>query len=102
MKRTLFIASLLFAISGMCQTTDPILRIDGEMHTAIARRISTDKAGKFILSCSEDKTARLWDASNGKLLKVYRIPIDKNNEGKIYSCSISPDGTRAALGGWTA
>ncbi len=71
------------------------------MHTAISRRISVDRAAKYILSSSEDKTARLWDAATGQLLRIFRVPIDKNNEGQMYSCAISPDGTLAALGGWT-
>jgi WD40 repeat protein len=100
-RQTLLLLSLIQAAILTAQPTEPMLRIENEMHTAITRRISTDRAGKYILTASEDKTARLWDASNGQLLKIYRIPIAKNNEGKIYSCALYPDGSKAVLGGWT-
>jgi len=92
---------LLSATLVQAQPTEPILRIENEMHTAITRRISVDRAGKYILTASEDKTSRLWDAATGQLLKIYRVPIDKNNEGKIYSCVLFPDASKAVLGGWT-
>ena len=71
------------------------------MHISNARRISTDATGKYLLTCSKDKTARLWEASTGKVLNTFRIPVGGTSEGKIYACSLSPDGKIAALGGWT-
>ena len=71
------------------------------MHTATGRRISTDAESKYLLTCSDDKTARLWDAITGTLLNTFRIPVGGTNEGKIYACALSPDGKIAALAGWT-
>ena len=98
-----FITLLLvgFILTAFSQPTVPILRIETGMHIAKSNRISTDAAGKYLLTCSNDKTARLWDASTGTLLKIFRIPIGGTNEGKIYACSLSPDGKIAALGGYT-
>ncbi len=93
---------LLTTVLAMAQPTEPILRVENEMHTAITRRVSVDKAGKYILTASEDKTARLWDAATGQLLKIYRIPINKDNDGKIFACALYPDASRAVVGGWTA
>jgi WD40 repeat protein len=92
---------LLIAIYARAQPAVPILRLENGMHTAKSSRIATDAAGKYLLTCSDDKTARLWDASTGKLLHTYRIPIGGIDEGKIYSCALSPDGRYAVLGGWT-
>lgn len=83
------------------QPAAPILRIETGMHTAIGRRIATDAMGKFILTCSDDKTARFWDAADGKLLHTFRIPVGDIREGKIYACSISPDAKIIALAGQT-
>lgn len=80
----------------------PYLRINTKMHTAPVRRISVDTAGKYLLSCSPDKTAILWDAESGAYIKTFRIPIGDDNEGMLYSCAISPDGLYVALGGWTS
>jgi WD40 repeat protein len=83
------------------QPTTPILRLENGMHTVAAWRASVDKTGKYILTCSQDKTARLWDATNGQLLRIFRIPIGNTNEGKLYACALSPDGTLAAISGDT-
>lgn len=92
---------VVFTLTIYCQPTAPILQIETGMHTATSRRISTDAEGKHLLTCSDDKTARLWDASTGTLLNTFRIPIGSANEGKIFACSLSPDGKIAALGGYT-
>src|ERR1035437_5836924 len=88
-------------IALYAQRTQPILRIENGMHTAIAKRISADAEGKYLLTCSDDKTGRLWDAASGKLLNTFRIPIGNVDEGKMTACALSPDGKIAALSGWT-
>ena len=90
---------LLASIYSIAQTT-PQLMLETGMHTLVSRRIASDSEGKLLLTCSDDKTARLWGAANGNLLKTFRIPIT-NETGKLYACSISPDGKIIALGGET-
>jgi WD40 repeat protein len=81
------------------------------MHTAMIRRAATDAAGRVALTCSADKTARLWalpdltsEVSNPKaaLLRTFRIPIGSGDEGKLYACALSADGAVAAMAGWTS
>lgn len=102
MKKFLFTFLLL---SNYCllfaQTTEPMLTLNTEMHTANIGRISTDKLGKYILTCSKDKTAKLWDAQSGDLIRTFRPPIGQGNEGMLYACALSPDGKIAAVGGWS-
>lgn len=83
-------------------STEPTLRIETGMHTAIIRRISSDDANRFLVTASEDKTVRVWDATSQRLLRILRPPIGEGNEGKVYSVSMSPDGKTIACGGWTA
>src|SRR5438046_1356311 len=79
--------------------TAPILRIEAGMHTATIRRISADRAGRLVLTASDDKTARLWSAaphsdvekrgangttdatseSRATLLRVLRPPLGEGN-----------------------
>lgn len=69
---------------------DPILRIEPETHTSAIKRIAIDEQERFLVSVSSDKTARIWDAKTGKLLKVLRPTIGSGNEGELYSVAISP------------
>lgn len=80
---------------------EPFLSLNTEMHTAMSRYISTDRRNRYALTCSDDKTAKLWRLSDGQLLQTFRIPIGNGNEGKLYACALSPDGQTAAVGGWT-
>jgi len=80
---------------------EPILRIETGMHTAVIRHISVDRAGKFLVTASEDKTARVWELASGRLLRVLRVPAGDGNEGRLQSVAISPDGNTIAAGGWT-
>lgn len=65
-------------------------------------RISTDGRGRYLLTCSGDKTAKLWDITSGELLRTFRPPIGDGNEGKLFAGALSPDGRSVAVGGWTS
>ncbi len=80
----------------------PILRIETGMHTATINRLGVDAANRYLLTSSDDKTVRVWDAKTGTLLTVLRPPIGAGDEGKIYAAAISPDGRTVACGGWTS
>lgn len=47
--------------------------------------------GRRVLTCSWDKTARLWDAAEHRLL------VSISCDAGIYGCAVSPDGSLAAL-----
>lgn len=88
----------------------PILCIEAGMHTGLIDGVATDAAGRVALTCSHDKTARLWslpgpqgemEGFTSTLLRTLRIPIGEGSEGKLYCCALSPDGRIAALGGCT-
>ena len=82
-------------------TTEPLLRLETGMHTATIKRIATDAAGRWAVTASEDKTARVWEVATGRLLQVLRPRQDQEDEGKLYAVALSPDGAIVALGGWT-
>jgi WD40 repeat protein len=79
----------------------PFLTIEAGMHTAIIRRIAVDRAGNWVVTASEDKTARVWNLTSAKLERVLRVPVGPGDEGKLYAVALSPDGALVALGGFT-
>jgi len=82
-------------------TTWPLPRLETGMHTASITRTATDAAGRWAVTASEDKTARVWEVASGHQLAVLRPPQDVGDEGKLYAVALSPDGAVVAVGGWT-
>jgi WD40 repeat protein len=78
-----------------------LLRVCSSMHTGIIGRIASDRSGGYILSCSIDKTAKLWDAQSGELIRTFYPPSGDEREGSLYACALSADARIAAVSGWT-
>jgi dipeptidyl aminopeptidase/acylaminoacyl peptidase len=102
----LLAALSLVILSSLCAKAQnlyerPILIVDPDMHTANSKGAAADAAGRFLVTGSEDKTVRIWSASDGKLLRTIRMPAGPGNSGKIYAVAMSPDGNIVAAGGWT-
>lgn len=79
----------------------PQLRIEAGMHTAVVWRISADASGRYAVTASNDKTARVWDVATGRLLQVLRPPIASGTEGRLLATSMAPNGETVAVAGWT-
>lgn len=96
-------ALLLFILhpSSIILSQSPVLRIEMGMHTANIWRIATDAQGRFLVTASEDKTARVWELPSGRLLRVLRPPIGEGSKGKLLAVAISSDGNTIAAGGST-
>ena len=79
----------------------PLLRMENGMHTTAITGISTDARQRFVLTTSEDKTAKLWSVQDGQLLRTFRPQQGAGREGKLYAGALSPDGNIVAVAGWT-
>lgn len=109
-----FVVAVLFSRSigaiEQAETGEPQLRIDAGMHTAVIRRIAADKACSVLVTGSEDKSIRVWRRQGLSPASLILPPILRgrvsnsvipNNNGKIYSVAVAPDGTWIAAGGWS-
>lgn len=95
--------SLLIVRSAAANETEANfqIRIEPGMHTASIRSLAADPAGTFLVTASEDKTARVWSAASGEALAILRPPTGAGNEGNLYAVAVSPDGRSVVVGGWT-
>ncbi|MGA7383943.1 MAG: caspase family protein [Methylocella sp.] len=101
----LLLALALVMLSSFCAKAQnlyeqPVLVVDPDMHTALSFPAAVDAAGRFLATGSDDKTVRIWSASDGKLLRTIRMPAGPGHIGEIYAVAMSPDGNIVASGGW--
>jgi WD40 repeat protein len=61
-------------------------------HKDVVWTASFNQGGKLLLTASRDRTAALWDAHAGTLVREFR------HEQQVYSAAFSPDGTRIVTG----
>jgi len=59
--------------------------------------------GHRIVSVSDDKSLRIWNADSGRLLSIVHVPqaAERNVEGQLIALATSPDGRFAATAGYT-
>jgi WD40 repeat protein len=98
--------ALLFAVfanpAAKAQLSEqPVLIVETGMHTAPISAVAVDAAGRLAVTCSPDKTVRVWSLTDGKLLQTIRMPVGPGDIGKIYAVAMSPDGDLIAAGGGT-
>jgi hypothetical protein len=105
--RALGLAALMGAgcAAAAAQTADaeaPSLQLNLESHLSAIRRIAVDAAATTVVTTSDDKTARLWDAQSGKLLHVLRPAAGPGALGRLYGAAMHPTEPLVAVGGTSA
>lgn len=80
-------------------TSEPRLSIDAGFHSAPITALAADRDGRTVVTCSEDKTLRIWHVDSGEFVAgdVLRPPIGAGSEGSLSTCTISPDGSSVAM-----
>jgi WD40 repeat protein len=108
-SNTVFLTALTFVLGSPLPVTaqikepskEPILRLEASMHTARITHLSIDRASKYLVTASLDRTIRIWDASSAALIRTVRVPLGPEPEGRLNAVAISPDGSTVAATGLT-
>jgi len=75
----------------------PVLRIEAGTHLGQIQGVAADSTGRYAVSASEDKTARVWDVRSGRLLTVLRVPSSSGRVGRLNAVAMTPDGETIAV-----
>jgi WD40 repeat protein len=81
--------------------TAPLLRVEPGSHAGLIRRVVVDAPRQRLVTCADDKTIRVWQLPEGRLVATLYVPIDSGHEGQLFALALSPDGRTVAAGGWT-
>src|SRR4051812_20359425 len=102
MKRPLSLGlSLLFLLIAIqSQGQAPRIVINPLGHSAKIHNILFSPDGTRIISVSEDKTIRIWNAESGEMIKKFESQVGDGPEGMFYTSAISPDGKLLAVSGY--
>ena len=82
-------------------STAPILRIEAGAHVLPITLLDLDRVRNRAITAGYDKTVRIWQLPELRLVRTLRVPIEAGNEGVLFAAAVSPDGRHVAVGGWT-
>ncbi|MFL6449260.1 MAG: caspase family protein [Bryobacteraceae bacterium] len=96
-------AFLILMVAGFTAAEDrspmrPSLQVETDMPSANLVGIDIDAAERFLVVACVDMTARVWELSTGRLVRILRPQSEEPYE-RLLSVAISPDGATVALGG---
>lgn len=101
-KQTLlFVVFNLLVSQAFCQMGAPRIVINSMGHSAKVQNLNFTPDGQKIISVSEDKTIRVWNAHTGEMLKKFESEIGDGSNGMLYASALSPDGNLLAVAGYT-
>ena len=79
----------------------PMLQIEGGMHTAPIQQMRLDTQRNRLVTVGTDRTARVWQLPQLKLVQTLRMPAAPGFEGELHAIAISADSRWLAVGGTT-
>lgn len=97
---TLLLICLLF-LPAVWADDMPQLTLEAGMHSARINDAAADDDGRWLVTVSDDKSARFWNLDDGHLLSIMRVPARDGSEGSLNAVALAPNGERVAIAGQT-
>jgi WD40 repeat protein len=94
-------SELSYAQSAVVSPGPPILRIEPGSHFASIRAADSDASGRYLVTASDDKTARIWSLEEARQELVLRPPIGTGKVGSLSAVAMSPAADVIAVSGWS-
>lgn len=100
LKLTSLLSLLLILSCWKSIAQAPRIVVNPMGHSAKINNLLFTPDGTRIISVSEDKTIRIWNAENGEMVKKFESQVGDGSEGMFYASAISPDGKLLAVAGF--
>ena len=93
---------ILLIVSLPAWAQAPRIVVNPLGHSAKIHKVLFTPDGQQIISVSEDKTIRVWNAETGAMVRKFESQIGDGPEGMFYAAALSPDGKLLAAAGYQA
>lgn len=97
-KISITLCSCIVSLGLLAQA--PRIVINPQGHSGKVHNLIFTPDGNRLISISEDKTIRVWNAQTGEQIKKFESQIGDGYEGMLYASALSPDGKFLAVGGY--
>ncbi len=100
LTKRISIATCCWVISLGLFAQAPRIVINPQGHAGKVHNLVFTPDGNRLISISEDKTIRVWNAQTGQQIKKFESQIGDGPEGMFYASALSPDGKLLAVSGY--
>nr|MCU0357733.1 hypothetical protein [Cyclobacteriaceae bacterium] len=100
MEKRYWLIFSAFILAFFAQAQAPRIVINPMGHTGKVHNLLFTPDGNRLISISEDKSIRLWNAGTGELMKKFETMIGDGFEGMLYASALSPNGKLLAVAGY--
>jgi hypothetical protein len=83
----------MWDVTGKEAPSEQSMRHDG--HDGPVRSVAFSPTGKWLITASDDQTARVWNAATGE-----RLHVLEGHAGRVNSAAFSYDGTKIVTASW--